>query len=61
MVGSRPRSRCGRRPCVTDGDRRDVTLFLRVDDAELPVHDLQRLVAKVIAAPERLIGAPPSE
>ena len=44
-------------PVVTDGDRRDVTMFLRVDDAELPVHDLQRLVAKVIAAPERLIGA----
>jgi uncharacterized Ntn-hydrolase superfamily protein len=44
-------------PVVIDGDRRDVTLFLRVDDAELPVHDLQRLVAKVTAAPERLIGA----
>ena len=38
-------------PVEADGDRRDVALFLRVDDAELPVHDLQRLVRRVLADP----------
>ena len=36
------------RPLQADGDRRDVSLFLRVDDAELPVHDLQRIVDRVL-------------
>lgn len=31
-------------------------LFLRIDDAELPVHDLQRLVRVVVAEPDRLFG-----
>jgi uncharacterized Ntn-hydrolase superfamily protein len=44
-------------PVVADGDRRDVTLFLRVDDAALPVHDLERLVTRALAEPELLIGA----
>ena len=45
-------------PAERDGDRRDVSLFLRVDDAELPVHDLQRIVNRVLAEPDLLIGAP---
>jgi hypothetical protein len=32
-------------------------MFLRVDDAELPVHDLQRLVHRVLADPDALCGA----
>jgi uncharacterized Ntn-hydrolase superfamily protein len=44
-------------PDSADGDRRDIGLFLRVDDAELPVHDLQRIVARALAEPELLIGA----
>jgi uncharacterized Ntn-hydrolase superfamily protein len=43
-------------PVGADGDRRDVSLFLRVDDAELPVHDLQRLVQRVLADPDALCG-----
>ena len=46
------------RPVEADGDRRDISMFLRVDDAELPVHNLQRLVARVLATPELLIVAP---
>jgi uncharacterized Ntn-hydrolase superfamily protein len=45
------------KPVERDGDRRELALFLRVDDAVLPVHDLQRLVERVGAEPERLIGA----
>ena len=45
-------------PQEADGDRRDTTMFLRVDDAELPVHDLQRIVARALAEPDLLIGAP---
>ncbi len=52
-------------PVETDGDRRDISMFLRIDDAEFPVHDLQRLVTRALVAPEMLIGArmpsPPSE
>jgi uncharacterized Ntn-hydrolase superfamily protein len=44
-------------PVEADGDRRDVSMFLRVDDAELPVHDLQRLVHRVLADPDALCGA----
>ena len=35
---------------------RDVALFLRIDDAELPVHDLQRLVHRALADPDALCG-----
>jgi uncharacterized Ntn-hydrolase superfamily protein len=42
-------------PVERDGDRRDLALFLRVDDAELPVHGLQRLVLRVCANPDLLI------
>ena len=44
-------------PVEADGDRRDLAMFLRIDDAEFPVHDLQRLVTRALAAPELLIGA----
>jgi uncharacterized Ntn-hydrolase superfamily protein len=44
-------------PVERDGDRRDLALFLRVDDARLPVHDLQRLVDRVLAEPQLVIGA----
>ena len=44
-------------PIERDGDRRDLALFLRVDDAELPVHDLDQLVGRVLADPTLLIGA----
>ena len=30
---------------------------LRVDDAELPVHDLRRIVDRVLADPDLLIGS----
>ncbi len=43
-------------PVVRDGDRRDLALFLRIDDAELPVHDLQRLVLRVLADPTLIKG-----
>jgi uncharacterized Ntn-hydrolase superfamily protein len=43
-------------PVEGDGDRRDIALFLRVDDAELPVHDLQRLVLRVLADPDLVAG-----
>jgi uncharacterized Ntn-hydrolase superfamily protein len=43
-------------PVERDGDRRDLALFLRVDDAELPVHDLQRLVHRALSDPDLLIG-----
>ena len=33
-------------PRDVPGGVRDLALFLRVDDAVLPVHDLQRLVGK---------------
>jgi len=46
-------------PVVADGDRRDVTMFLRIDDAILPVHDLLRLVRRAISEPHRL-GLSPS-
>jgi uncharacterized Ntn-hydrolase superfamily protein len=45
------------RPVEADGDRRDLALFLRVDDAEYPVHDLARIVDRALAEPELLIGA----
>jgi uncharacterized Ntn-hydrolase superfamily protein len=45
-------------PVEAGGDRRDISLFLRVDDAELPVHDLQRLVHRVLADPDALCGTP---
>jgi uncharacterized Ntn-hydrolase superfamily protein len=45
-------------PIVRDGDRRDLALFLRVDDAERPVHDLDRIVHRVLADPGLLVGAP---
>ena len=44
------------RPVEQGGDRRDVSLFLRIDDAELPVHDLQRLVHRALADPDALCG-----
>jgi uncharacterized Ntn-hydrolase superfamily protein len=44
-------------PVERDGDHRDLSLFLRVDDAELPVHDLRRIVDRVLAAPELVIAA----
>ena len=37
-------------PVEADGDRRDLWLLLRVDDAELPVHDLDRLVGRALDA-----------
>ena len=43
-------------PVEAAGDRRDVSLFLRIDDAELPVHDLQRLVHRALADPDALCG-----
>ena len=43
-------------PVEADGDRCDVALFLRVDDAELPVHDLHRLVLRVLADPSLTKG-----
>jgi uncharacterized Ntn-hydrolase superfamily protein len=43
-------------PVEADGDRRDVSLFLRVDDAAFPVHDLKRLVQRVLADPDALCG-----
>jgi uncharacterized Ntn-hydrolase superfamily protein len=49
-----------RRPVDVDGDRREVSLFLRVDDAVLPVHDLQALVHRVLADPNLLIAPPMS-
>ena len=45
-------------PVEGDGDRRDLALFLRVDDAEFPVHDLRRLVTRVQVDPDLLCGAP---
>jgi uncharacterized Ntn-hydrolase superfamily protein len=45
-------------PVEAGGDRRDISLFLRVDDAELPVHDLQRLVHRVLTNPGALCGTP---
>jgi uncharacterized Ntn-hydrolase superfamily protein len=45
-------------PVEGDGDRRDLALFLRVDDAEFPVHDLRRLVTRVESDPDLLCGAP---
>jgi uncharacterized Ntn-hydrolase superfamily protein len=47
-------------PVVRDGDRREIALFLRVDDAELPVHDLSRLVRRVLDDPELLTGGRPA-
>jgi uncharacterized Ntn-hydrolase superfamily protein len=44
-------------PVDADGDCRDLALFLRIDDAELPVHDLQRLVRRVLSSPDQLIGS----
>lgn len=41
-------------PLDRERERLDVELFLRIDDAELPVHDLQRLVRQAIAEPDRL-------
>lgn len=41
-------------PVSADGDRRDVSVFLRIDDATLPVHDLQRLVRRAVNHPELL-------
>jgi uncharacterized Ntn-hydrolase superfamily protein len=43
-------------PVEAGGDRRDVSLFLRIDDAELPVHDLQHLVRRVLADPGLTFG-----
>ena len=51
---SRRRSRCGRCRVTSPAGVRDLALFLRVDDAVLPVHDLQRLVGRV-AADETLL------
>lgn len=44
-------------PVESDGDRRDLALFLRIDDAERPVHDLSRIVTRALAAPELLVGS----
>jgi uncharacterized Ntn-hydrolase superfamily protein len=44
-----------RRPDV-GSDRIDVSLFLRVDDAVRPVHDLERLTTRVVADPILLCG-----
>ena len=43
-------------PVRSDGDRRDVSMFLRIDDAHYPVHDLQRLVARALAEPQSVIA-----
>jgi uncharacterized Ntn-hydrolase superfamily protein len=42
-------------PVERDGDRRDLALFLRVDDAARPVHDLRRIVDRALREPERLL------